>query len=292
MICPAGATAGAGEPGVPEEPRFFLGAHQPGWLADGRAPLFVSDRQLRGYRRLPCAAGPWALDSGAFSTLARRETFDPPTVYAARVRRYRDEVGGLVWAAPQDWMCEKSMLANTGLDIAGHQARTVGNYVALREAAPDLPFRPVVQGWTVEDYLRCVDLYAAPADRGGADLDLSTVDLVGVGSVCRRQATGQVEDILTALHAAGVNRLHGFGVKVLGLRRFGHLLTSADSMAWSYAARRAGGPLPGCVRHINCANCRRYAYAWHDSTAADFAAAHTRPRQQVLFTYPTGGHHR
>ncbi len=265
-------------------PRFFLGAHQPGWLADGRAALFVSDRQLRAYRSLPRAGGPWALDSGAFTTLTRGEPFDPPAVYTTRVRRYRDEIGRLAWAAPQDFMCEPFALAATGLSVHEHQRRTVANYVALRDAAPDLPFIPVVQGWTVRDYLRCVDLYAAPLSRGGADLDLTAVELVGVGSVCRRQGADAAGAVITGLREVGVGRLHGFGFKVGGLRRFGGMLTSADSMAWSYAARRAGNPLPGCSGHINCANCRRYAYSWHASTAAVFAAAHSRPCQPSLFT--------
>jgi hypothetical protein len=65
------------------------------------------------------------------------------------------------------------------------------------------------------------------------------------------------------VHARGITRLHGFGVKTQGLIRWGPLLTSADSMAWSYAARRQP-PLPGCeTRHITCANCPRYAYQWH-----------------------------
>jgi hypothetical protein len=100
----------------------------------------------------------------------------------------------------------------------------VANYAQLRDLAPDLPIVPVVQGWTVTDYLRCVDRYAT------AGVDLTTAPLVGLGSVCRRQATGEAEAIIAALHERGVTRLHGFGIKVLGLRRYGHLLTSADSM--------------------------------------------------------------
>ena len=53
-------------------------------------------------------------------------------------------------------------------------------------------------------------------------------------------------------------------------------------MAWSYAARRHP-PLPGCeTRHINCANCPRYAYQWHTHVRA----ALTQPRytQLTLFT--------
>lgn len=66
--------------------------------------------------------------------------------------------------------------------------------------------------------------------------------------------------------------LHGFGVKTLGLARYGHLLTSADSLAWSYDARREQHPLPGCTRHKNCANCLRYARQWRNRLPLTLAA--------------------
>ena len=51
------------------------------------------------------ARGRWALDSGAFSELSAygRWTLTLEQ-YVAAVRRYRDEVGQLDWAAPQDRM--------------------------------------------------------------------------------------------------------------------------------------------------------------------------------------------
>jgi len=253
---------------------FYLGTHQPGWLATAGVPLFVSDRRLRGYRRLPVAAAPWACDSGGFTELQVYGSWEhgpTPAEYVARVRRYRDEIGQLAWAAPQDWMCENIVIhggqigpvrfAGTHLSVAEHQRRTVNNFVELRDRAPELPFVPVVQGWTVADYLRCVDLY----DRAG--VDLRTAPLVGLGSVCRRQSTGEVGAIITALRSAGVARLHGFGFKILGLAAHGHLLTSADSMAWSLDARRRP-PLPGCAGHRNCANCLRFALQWRAAVLA------------------------
>jgi hypothetical protein len=236
---------------------FFLGTHQPGWLARLTVPLFVSDRRLRARCRLPRATSRWALDSGGFTELSTYGSWDhgpTPARSAAAVRRYRDEIGRLVWAGPQDWMCEPWIVAKTGLSLVEHLRRTVDNDLRLRDLAPDLPFAPVVQGWRTEDYLACVDLYHR------AGVDLSTAPVVGLGSVCRRQATGQAADIVNALHAVGLRRLHGFGIKVLGLRRYGQRLASADSMAWSFAARREPA-LPGC-RPANCANCPRYTLAW------------------------------
>jgi hypothetical protein len=226
--------------------------------------LFVSDRRLRGYKRLPRAAVAWALDSGGFTELSTHGSWDhgpTPAQYTARIRRYFDEVGGLAWAASQDWMCEPAILTRTGLSVAQHQARTVDNYLELRDLAADLDLPPhlvcpTVQGWQPEDFVRCVDRYAH------AGVDLTSVPSVAVGTLCRRQATTIAGQILAALHAVGLTRLHGFGFKLTGLARYRHLLTSADSMAWSYAARRRP-PLPGCATHINCANCPRYAYHWY-----------------------------
>src|SRR5687768_8263542 len=124
--------------------RLILGTHHPHWLAlVDDPPLFVSHRRLAGYRPPPRALGAWALDSGGFTELSMHGTWTtPPAAYVAAVRRYRAEIGGLMWAAPQDWMCEPVMLARTGLTVADLQARTVANLLELRHQAPDLPWVP------------------------------------------------------------------------------------------------------------------------------------------------------
>ena len=261
---------------------FLLGTHQPGWLARARVPLFISDVRLRVYKTLPRAAAPWSLDSGGFSELQYRGRWTvTPQQYADRVRRYQADIGRLAWAAPQDWMCEPAVIdggqygplkfAGTGLSVIEHQHRTVANFAQLRELAPDLPFIPVLQGYTQAEYEHCVTLYQA------AGIDLTTEPLVGLGSVCRRQATKEAHHIVTALHQHGITRLHGFGVKTLGLQRYGHLLTSADSLAWSYDARKLRRPLPRCVgRHKNCANCLRYALAWRTTQLTSLHRTPTR----------------
>ncbi len=123
----------------------------------------------------------------------------------------------------------------------------------------------MLQGFDLADYHRHADIYEA------AGFDLSTLDTVGVGSVCRRQNTSVIEAIVTSLAARGY-RLHGFGVKTKGFARYSHALASADSLSWSKQARMAG-PDPDCphgrfVPHLGvvvpgtCANCMRYALAW------------------------------
>lgn len=230
---------------------FWLGIHQPNWLEDAGVPLFVSATRLRGRRGFPRALAPWALDSGGFTELHRhgRWTVTPDT-YAREINHWASEIGGLAWAAPQDWMCEPFMLAKTRLTIRQHQERTVWNYLDLR--ALDAPVIPVLQGWTVDDYLRCVDIYQAHG------VDLSRVPLVGLGSVCRRQNTTEAARIVRRLAGEGIS-LHGFGFKITGLETCGDALASADSMAWSMAGRY--DRLPGCT-HKSCANCLRYALRW------------------------------
>jgi hypothetical protein len=272
--------------------RFFLGTHQPHWLRSAPVPLFIFDRRLRGYRVLPRAVVPWALDSGGFTELSTFGTWDhgpTPGQYIARVRRYYDEIGNLDWVAPQDWMCEPWILAKTGLTVRQHHRLTVDNYRRLRDLAADADLPPtlikrVIQGWTPDDYLWCADAY----DRAG--VDLTDGSLVGVGTVCRRQATDDAGRILANLHSIGITRLHGFGFKIQGLQRFGSLLASGDSLAWSFTARRRPA-LPECRgRHRNCANCPRFAYQWHDTHIAPLLRSHGPDTwiQPSLFHLPKG----
>lgn len=238
--------------------RFYLGSHVYSWLWDERCdvPLFVSRRTLAGRKsRYPRATHRWALDSGGFSELSMYgEWRTSPEQYVDEVHRFADEIGSLDWAAAQDWMCEPWITEKTGKTVHEHQRRTVENYLDLIARAPELPWTPVLQGWALRDYWAHVGMYI------DAGVDLSALPTVGIGSVCRRQHTAEVEGLIRALHAVGVS-LHGFGFKVRGMARVADALTSADSLAWSYAARRQP-PLEGCTGHRNCANCMRYALAW------------------------------
>lgn len=233
--------------------RFYLGTHSPNWLWQTPGPWMVSHTRLHQRRTFGRAVGPWVLDSGAFTELRRHGRFTVGAEeYAEAAARYAEQIGGLVWAAPQDWMCEPFMLQRTGLTVPEHQHRTVANYLELRGQGP---FIPVLQGWTLADYHRCADLYAQ------AGIDLAAEPVVGLGSVCRRQSSAEIAIVVGDLAQRGL-QLHGFGVKTAGVRRLAADLASADSMAWSYDARRTW-PLPGCT-HRTCANCRRYALRWRD----------------------------
>lgn len=251
-----------------DAPTFYLGAHRANWLASAGVPLFVSRRTLVRLKSLPHATTSWALDSGGFTELSMHGAWNTtPQEFVTDVRRYYDEIGSLVWSAPQDWMCEPDMLKRTGLCVEEHQRRTIVNYLELRSLAPELPIIPVLQGWTLGDYLRHADQYEA------SGVKLAALPLVGVGTVCRRQNTTLPGLLFSLLHADGL-RLHGFGLKMQGLRASKHVLESADSMAWSYSGRR-NPPLPGHeTRHKNCANCIDYALMWRADLLASLDRAH------------------
>jgi hypothetical protein len=180
-----------------------------------------------------------------------------PAQYVSEARRYADEVGGLEWAAIQDWMCEPQIRAKTRASVRDHQNRTIRSYLDLRAMAPDIPWIPVLQGWKSVDYLRHIDLYAA------AGVGLSDLPRVGLGSICRRQGDTEIAELVRVLEPL---RLHGFGVKASGLRLVGRGFVSCDSMAWSYAARRRGKQAE--CDHATCSNCFRFALAWREEILA------------------------
>lgn len=215
------------------------------------------------------AQSSWCLDSGAFSEIAQNGRFTTsPSEYARAALLYANQLGKPIWCAPQDWMCEPPMLRATGLTIPEHQRRTVASVLELRSLlAGQLHIIPVLQGWCLEDYLECVDIYTCNG------LDLAAEPVVGLGSVCRRQSTKEIEEIVTTLASPPYNlRLHGFGVKTQGLRRYAQHLVSADSMAWSVAARKMPAPWAGCpYKHQCCNNCLHFAIQWRDSLLAQLA---------------------
>ena len=252
---------------------LYLGTHEPRWIGRSPAPLFVSLSRADRFNR-KAALGGWALDSGGFTQLQRGGWTMAPGEYIEQVYALADRCAGMRWAAPQDWMVEPSALAATGLSVDEHQRRTVDNYLELRQLDERKLIIPVLQGWAPGEHERCVELYAA------AGVELGLEPLVGVGTICRRQATAEIEGIVTRLAAGGL-ALHGFGVKVTGLRRYASALVSCDSLAWSFRGRSAAlhGEPPLCgVVHRSCANCYRWAHLWHERIVEEMTSHGAPPR--------------
>lgn len=276
---------------------FYLGTHKYHWLwnEDFRGvPLFISYRQLReanrakkAYRR---SVSPWCLDSGGFIELTEHGRWTiPAKEYAAAVQRYHHEVGGLQWAAVQDWMVEPIVREQTGKTVLEHQYRTMMSYFQLRDLAPEVPWAPVLQGWSPGDYLDHAEQYEQQG------VDLRKFPVVPIGSMCRRSATMRAATLMGELVDMGIN-IHPLGFKRTGLvapsyagppyqsaQPPGSLWclwersASSDSTAWSMDARNPNGlsggkPLAGCT-HEKCNNCPSYALAWYQRLVSGLATA-------------------
>lgn len=211
---------------------FFVGLHN---VADARRfpRAFISVNRLRN-RKATFEAAEWIMDSGAFTEISTHGRYrHGAEAYVREIERWRG-VGRFLAAVTQDWMCEPFIVKKTGLSVAEHQRLTIERFDEIR-AATTAPIMPVLQGFETADYVRHLGDYGSRLAFGA---------WVGVGSVCKRNADpAQVESILLALKTARPDlRLHGFGLKTTALEwpTVRDLLHSADSMAWSFAARREG----------------------------------------------------
>jgi hypothetical protein len=176
------------------------------------------------------------MDSGAFTELFKYGHYRHSVQeYADCIKRWRT-CGTLLAAVSQDYTTESFILERTGLSVKDHQRLTIERYDALLACDTGVYILPVLQGYRPEEYVSHLHQYG---DR------LRTGAWIGVGSVCKRNSKPeQIEAILKVINRERPDlRLHGFGLKItaLGNKVVRDLLWSADSMAWSFAARYRGG---------------------------------------------------
>lgn len=213
--------------------RFFVGLHQP---SDAKhfGAAFVSVGRLRK-RKGPFKVADWIMDSQAFTTIRTHGGYPhPPEEYAEQVKRWKGN-GNLLAAVTQDYMCEPVMLQKTGLTVADHQRLTIERYDRLIACDTGVYIMPVLQGYTPDEYASHLRQYGERLQKGM---------WVGVGSICKRNSSPcLILDVLMAIKMERPDlRLHGFGLKTTALAHgtIRAMLESADSMAWSFAARRKG----------------------------------------------------
>jgi len=197
--------------------------------------VFISANRIRSkHRKSNFAVKDWILDSGAFSELANYGRYRfAVEEYADIVNRWT-KCGNLELAVSQDYMCEPFMLSKTGLPVWRHQELTIERYDSLMKLT-DVTIMPVLQGFSPDEYITHLMMYGCRLHEGMR---------VGIGSVCKRNRyPAQIATVLESVKRLRPDlRLHGFGLKVTALKDtyIDSLLYSADSMAWSMAARRQG----------------------------------------------------
>ena len=236
-----------------------MGLHHP---SDAHAfdSAFISVRAIE--KRKSCfRVNDWVMDSGAFTTISQHGKYlTAPAEYAAQIKRWSTN-GNLLAAVTQDYMCEPHIIKRTGLSVPEHQRMTVERYDALM--ACDLGgvyLMPVLQGWMPEDYLRHIEMYGDRLKPGA---------WVGVGSVCKRNRPENIARVLLAIKGARPDlKLHGFGATLTALKSplVSGLLHTADSMAWSFAARREGRDSNDPAEaHRFVAQVNSYAEGWAET---------------------------
>jgi hypothetical protein len=172
------------------------------------------------------------LDSAGYVAMKRYRSF-PWTV-----RQYVELAAShpFRWFAAMDKCVERDIARNRD-EVLDRISGTLNLYRECRREAErhgiSDRLMPVLQGWTSDDYLRCLDRMPA-----------NPLGVMGVGSMCRREVAGS-EGIVATLdaidRALGPDpvRLHLFGVKTQGAEAVrGHpRIASFDSQAYGSEAR-------------------------------------------------------
>lgn len=188
-----------------------------------------------------------ALDSAGFVAAVRYGD------YRWTVSDYYDLVAAHPWAwhAAMDYCVEPQIAGDRPLRLLriAATARMLAECRAeARRRSLPMPM-PVLQGWAPDEYLTCAEWLPL----------LEWPELVGIGSVCRRNVDGP-DGILAILDALERSlpahvRFHLFGVKSSALARLsGHRrVASVDSMAWDVQARaerRTGRDMDFRIAHM------------------------------------------
>lgn len=221
--------------------QFYVGLHQPSDAQHfTRCCIHV---QRLATRQKPLGCDDLLLDSQAFRVLEIHGDHQlTPLEYAVLAEQIATLCRN-VTVVTQDYMCEqyifecRERLTGVRFAVADHQRLTIARYDALHYHATrrGLVVIPVLQGYTPAEYVDHIRQYGRRLSHGA---------WVGVGSVCKRNGDpSAIRDVLYSIRRARPDLLlHGFGIKTTSVAHpvVRQYLHSADSMAWSYAARRQG----------------------------------------------------
>jgi len=207
----------------------------------------------------------FALDSAGFTAVNRWQAKGVQAgmagVYPWTCAQYVEfaNCSGASWYSQPDLCCEPAVASNEAeVDFRIRATATLLEAVLQQlyawqlELARECSVRvvsnmlrppvPVLQGWTLDDYLRSLDLLDQVWSRWQPWL--APPRLIGLGSVCRRELHHPKHGLFAILSGLEGRlpegaRLHLFGVKGTALSqvRMYPWIASADSMAYDFGAR-------------------------------------------------------
>jgi hypothetical protein len=239
------------------------------WLPDGLHIMYSAggawNNRKKEWRAMvyPRNAGKRWLDCGGFTLLNKYGDY-PFTVanYANLVAATRP-----TFYATMDYPCEPNI--NRTMALRDNRQRikaTVDMAAQLMAMGPMIDTGtavPVLQGYTLDEYLYCLELY----HRRGL-----VRPYMAVGSMCKRSNDVEILDLLPPIYeaavSAGVKRLHLFGLKLSDVLKPLHgMIWSRDSAAVLFAPDAATKRRWGGRRWARGQKEKRYAfeYFWNNA---------------------------
>jgi hypothetical protein len=249
--------------------RFYSGmtfSHLASFPEDAMVSLATAPRSARGYARRATresvalatlldlkSEGRRRVDGAGFSQVFKHGRWLwGPDEHEKRMSAVESGLGAenVDGYFTQDWMCEPVIIQGghgahgTGLSVEEHQRRTVQSGVDLERINPRRKWVHTVQGYTLAEYERCIQMYF---DVG---IDLMQRETVAFGSMCKRgpDAAPIAAALFRLLGGPEGPRKHILGFNILALVALIGMLTpdeqnvlDADSASWSMKAKN--GPV-------------------------------------------------
>jgi len=179
--------------------------------------------------RLPATVENVILDSGGFAFFSRWGDY-PFSLedYLDLVYHVRDE-HPLFRVATLDYPCEPEINRRQLMTNDERIEKTISNAVECVQADKTLPWLPVIQGYTLNEYLDCIERYR--------EVGLKS-DYWAIGSICSRKGSPlQIRQIITGIkRQLPTEKLHAFGLGIPYLEdpQVFQSIYSSDSAAWNW----------------------------------------------------------
>ena len=179
--------------------------------------------------RLPETVERVILDSGGFSFFSRWGDYPFTLEQYLDLVYYIKDIHPLFRVVTLDYPCEPEIDRSQLMTNEERINKTVSNTVRCFDSDNTLPWLPVIQGYTIQEYLSCIDKYK---DAGVMS------DYWAIGSICSRKGSPyQIRNILATIKKHHESKkIHSFGLslKYLADPQVFHSIYSSDSSAWNW----------------------------------------------------------
>lgn len=179
--------------------------------------------------RLPKMVERLILDSGGYAFFSRWGEYPFDLEKYLELAYYLRDLHPLYRVATLDYPCEPDINRSQIMTNEERIQKTVSNAVECFHKDNSIPWLPVIQGYTVEEYLYCIDLYN--------DYGIGS-DYWAIGSICSRKgAPYELRNIITKIKERHqTQKLHAFGLGIpyLSDPQIFNAIYSSDSAAWNW----------------------------------------------------------